>query len=293
MMAEKMKDIDKEMSAIPYELTKLRRQKYDLEEENRKSTNENFALRETINKNKARTIEQTEEINKLNKKISALTALAKDKENELSAATRRIAAEMEKPELLALEIGGREKKLLKAQAKLDQDRAALNSDKEVLEKDRSQVASRLATLKRQNEEADKLNISLKMKIAGYDEKLKALEVQKDQTAEQLIRAKELNAELQVKINKAKENQVLLEQRIKAADTRAKDLSDMKEEYEKRLIEADQARKEADIAKKAYEKAIGDLEGDRKALRIQELKFQKLVRDKGMEAELEALEKANQ
>lgn len=283
------KEKEQELKQLDLDLREMRHKEYKLGQEINHLNSEQIRTAKTIGENRQMIASLTEKIKTLNKEASEARAKCKQEEVRFAKVTKEIDEKLEEPQLLIVEVDGKQRKLLKDTAKLDQDKAEVRDGNKALAQEKAEVKRNIAELKRKIEETANSNAGLKKAIASYDQKAADLDLQKDNVASQLEKAKELNNTLATKIKKADDGDILLKEKVKANDRQTSFLESQKEQYEKRLIEVAYSQKEAEGTKTKFESAFNQLGQREKELRLKELKFQKLVRDKNMNKELEKLE----
>ena len=127
------KEKEQELKQLDLDLREMRHKEYKLGQEINHLNSEQIRTAKTIGENRQMIASLTEKIKTLNKEASEARAKCKQEEVRFAKVTKEIDEKLEEPQLLIVEVDGKQRKLLKDIAKLDQDKALYRNDKEVLE----------------------------------------------------------------------------------------------------------------------------------------------------------------
>jgi chromosome segregation ATPase len=284
-------NVDKELKEIPYELTKMRAKKQEIQGEinnlNREKDSlfyENFKVKKDI-ASLSVTLKalKAEVAGEENKKRGILSEIESEHVN-LNNRKALLNNQQEQNELLAKKNADQLSEIKKQDSALKEKIAKIGTDN-------AEISRKIAAIAKRESDAEKMLELADEKIKEANDKLHAASKKESHAEASSNEAIAIKQEYANKIQETKETKSVLEDIIKQYKKKesiiANELSVKVEELKSELREKTER---VENKERSFDAMIAENKNEKKRLEILDLKLQKLAREKGLEDELKELKK---
>lgn len=289
-MAKTIKDYEKEIKGIPFELRTLRLQKVDLGNEINQVFNSKIALIKEIGKLK-RNIEVEEkgyqELLDKNRKVKKSVQEEEGKLDERKRVIRKDLANVEdmRSEVLEAEKanGNTAEGLKKRENKLRENISDFSKEKSVFAETEKQFKQEKIDFEKEKKATlfESSNLNARKKIITKNE---------DNAIVNLDEAKRLKGFVEEKIKELEKDKIGQSQKEKKVEAEKKQLEKNKEDFEADKEELKKKEEKLDARKQSLNRAYDDLKVKEDEVEVTKLRVNKIVRDKNIGEELKKLQK---